>query len=198
MTADKTSDNMDLDAHAVRPNKANAAASSLGLMQKPNFKINSQRKSARRRFFSSNFKSISSSSSSCRVVRCDSQHRSSHQSTHHDGRSSNATESTTTCSACTNSRSWSCLSQGRLGCNHQCRNQQCRSNTRFHGHPFEKIMDPGPESNTTSKPNQIPRKVTPFFIARIKKCCEKSKCIGPRRASYKIPQHPITPCANHR
>jgi hypothetical protein len=44
MTADKTSDNMDLDAHAVRPNKANAAASSLGLMQKPNFKIKQSKK----------------------------------------------------------------------------------------------------------------------------------------------------------
>jgi len=30
---------MDLDAHAVRPNKANAAASSLSLIQKPNFKM---------------------------------------------------------------------------------------------------------------------------------------------------------------
>jgi hypothetical protein len=39
MTADTTSDSMDLDAHAVSPDNANTDASSLYLMQKPNFKM---------------------------------------------------------------------------------------------------------------------------------------------------------------
>jgi len=34
-----TSDNIDLEAHAVSPNKANAEASSLNLTKKANFKM---------------------------------------------------------------------------------------------------------------------------------------------------------------